>query len=309
MENKLKIVFVGMPDMALICLSNLIEAGFDIVGVVPPKKNHETYQYFKQFVEFKGLNFLDFDKSCNEESYIQKIKELSADIGVVCSYNYKLSTDFLKTTKMGYINSHPSMLPKYRGAAPYFHIINNGEEKSGITLHFMDKNFDTGDIIYQKEFDLLKNETMGSLFNRTNYLISDGLIEILKRIENGEKIKRLSQDKDGCYIDAPRVDGNFRINWNKNIDEIERLVRASNPFYNAFSFFRGVNLKVIKSSTIKKEHNLPFGSIALANEKEILISVKGGFISLEIFQLGTWGIMTPKEFYAMFNPKTGEVLL
>ena len=309
MDKKLKVIFVGMPDMALICLSNLIEAGFNIVGVVPPKKTHETYPYFKQFVEYRNLNFLDFDESCNEQSYIEKLKALNADIGVVCSYNYKLSADFLNTTKLGYINSHPSLLPKYRGAAPYFHVINNGEKTSGITLHFMDENFDTGDIIYQKEFDLMPNETMGTIFNRTNYMISDGLIEVLSRLEKGENVKRIPQDKESYFIDAPKVDGNFRIHWNQDIEKIERLIRATNPFYNAFSFFRGVNLKVIKTNIIKKEHNLPFGSIALANEKEILISAKGGFISLVILQVGGYGIMTPNDFYSIFNPKVGEVLL
>ena len=309
MDKKLKIVFVGMPDMALICLSNLIEANFNIVGVVPPKKNHETYPYFKQFVELRGLNFLDFDGSCNDKDCIEKISALNADIGVVCSYNYKLSADFLNTTKMGYINSHPSLLPKYRGPAPYFHIINNNEKKSGITLHFMDESFDTGDIIYQKEFEILPNETMGTLFNRTNYMISDGLIEVLSTLEKGEKLKTTPQDKDGYYVDAPKVDGNFRIRWSKTPKEIDCLIRASNPFYSAFSFFRGINLKIIKTNVLNKEHNLKFGTIALANENEILISAKGGFISLEIMQLGSYGLMTPSDFYSIFNPKVGEVLL
>lgn len=309
MDNKLKIIFVGMPDMALVCLTNLLEKKFNIVGVVPPKKTHETYSYFKQFVELRNLNLIDFESSCNEASCIEKIKALDADIGVVCSYNYKLSKEFLKTTKMGYINSHPSLLPNYRGAAPYFHIINNGEKKSGITLHFVDETFDTGDIICQKEFDLFPNETMGTLFNRTNFMISDGLIEILSKLENGEEINRIPQDKEGYYVDAPKVDGNFRIHWNKKIEELDCLIRASNPFYNAFAFFRGVNIKIIKAQIIKKEHNLHFGQVALANENEILIATRDGFLSLEVFQVGSWGIMTPKDFYYMFKPEVGEILV
>jgi len=155
----------------------------------------------------------------------------------------------------------------------------------------------------------MPNETMGTIFNRTNYMISDGLIEVLSHLEKGKELERIPQDKTGYYIDAPKVDGNFRIHWNQDIEKIERLIRATNPFYNTFSFFRGVNLKVIKANIIKKEHNLPFGSIALANEKEILISAKGGFISLVILQVGSYGIMTPNDFYSIFNPKVGEVLL
>ena len=308
-KEKLKIIFVGMPDMALICLSNLLEKDFNIVGVVPPKKNHETYEYFKQFVNFKNLNLIEYENTCNEDICIEKIKKLNADIGVVCSYNYKLSKEFLSTTKMGYINSHPSLLPHYRGAAPYFHIINNGEKESGITLHFMDETFDTGDIVYQNKFKLLPNETMGSLFNRTNYMISDGLIKILETIETGKELKRFPQDKEKKYIDAPKVDGNFKIRWKRSAEEIESLIRASNPFYNAFCFFRGVNMKIIKASAVKKNHNLNFGEIVICNDKEILIAAKDGFVSLEIFQIGTWGVMNPQDFCLVFNPKKGEVLL
>lgn len=307
-KEKLKIIFVGMPDMALVCLSRLLEEDFNIVGVVPPKKTHETYNYFKEFAKYRNLNLIEFENSCNEYDCIKQIEELKADIGVVCSYNYKLSKEFLATTKMGYINSHPSKLPHYRGAAPYFHVVKNGEKTSAITLHFMDENFDTGDIVYQKEFDLLPHETMGTIFNRTNFMIADGLVEILSNLEKGEDLIRTPQDKEGYYIDAPKVNGDFRIRWNSSVYEIERLIRACNPFYNAFSFFRGVNLKIIKASVIEKEHNLKFGQIALANKDNLIVAASGGYLSLEIVQIGTWGIFKPQEFYYTFSPKTGEIL-
>ena len=295
--------------MALVCLPNLIDAGFDIVGVVPPKKNHETYPYFKHFVGLKGLNLIEFENSCNEKECIEKLKALEADIGVVCSYNYKLSNDFIKTTKHGYINSHPSKLPDYRGAAPYFHIIKNGEKKSAITLHFVDETFDTGDIIYQKEFDLLPNETMGTLFNRTNFMLSDALIEVLNDLQTKGKIPRVPQEKEGCFKEAPKVDGNFKIRWhNSSVFEIENLINASNPFYNAFAFFRGVNMKIIKAKAYQKQHEYRFGEIIKTNEKELLIAARGGILSLEIFQLGTWGVFGAKEFYDIFSPKAGEIL-
>lgn len=307
-KEKLKIVFVGMPDMALVCLSRLLEENFNIVAVVPPKKTHETYNYFKEFVKYRNLNLIDFENSCNEYDCIKQIEKLNADIGVVCSYNYKLSKEFLATTKMGYINSHPSKLPHYRGAAPYFHVIKNGEKTSAITLHFMDENFDTGDIIYQKEFELMPHETMGTIFNRTNFMIADGLVEILSNLEKKEELIKIPQDKEGYYVDAPKVNGEFRIRWNSPAYEIERLIRACNPFYNAFSYFRGVNLKIIKASVIEKEHKLKFGQIALANKDNLIVAALDGFLSLEIIQIGTWGIFKPQEFYYTFSPKTGEIL-
>ena len=178
-NKKLKIIFVGIPDMALICLDNLLNNKFNIVGVVPPKKTHETYSFFKKFVAERGLNFIEYDNSPNDNDCIEKIKKLNADIGVICSYNYLLKKEFIATTRMGYINCHPSLLPDYRGAAPYFHVINNGEKISGVTLHFINEEFDKGDIAYQETFDITPFETMGTIFNRTNYMLSDGLVKVL----------------------------------------------------------------------------------------------------------------------------------
>lgn len=308
-NGKIKVVFVGIPDMAIVCLNNLLAAKFNIVGVVPPKKSHEAFSFFKQFVLDKGLNFIEFEKNPNDIDCLEKIRALDADIGVVCSYNNLLTREFLETTKMGYINSHPSLLPEYRGANPYFNIINNGEKKSGITLHFMDETFDTGDIIYQKEFELLSYETMGTLFNRTTYMISDALIEVLNEIQENGNIKRIPQEK-GNFNKAPKVDGNFRIRWKTStVFEIERLIRASNPFYNVLTDFRGVCLKVIKASAIEAKHNFELGKIIKADKKCLIVAAKEGALAVEVMQVGTWGYFTPKEFYCTFSPKIGEYLI
>ena len=310
MKSKLKIVFVGIPDMAIVCLSNLLEQNFDIAAVVPPEKSNDAYFLFKNFVKSKNLNLVDFIESPNEKSYIEKTKSYGADIGVCCSYNIKLNKEFLSTTRLGYINCHPSLLPQYRGAMPYFHIINNAEKISGITLHFMDENFDTGDIIYQEKFEILPWETMGILFNRTTYMLSDALIKILKEIENGKMPDRIPQKKDIKATKAPRVGGNFQISWGCEIEKIERLIRASNPFFGVWTTFRNTNLKILKAH-IKEKSNIDkkdFGRIDKADNKNFIICANGGKLSLDVFQLGTWGILTCDDFYNTFSPKDSEFL-
>ncbi len=309
MKEKLKIVFVGIPDMALVCLDNLLKKNFNIVCVVPPNKTHETYSYYKEFIDNKNLKLVDFENSPNEQKTIDEIKALDADIGVVCSYNKLLSKNFLSTTRLGFINCHPSMLPYYRGAAPYFHVINNGEQTSGITLHYMDEKFDTGDIVLSQSFELSPLETMGTLFNRTTYMLSDALVEVLSKIEQGIEIKRIPQDKNTTFVDAPRVSGNFKIRWNKNALELERLIRACNPFYNAFCSFRGVSLKIIKASFIESNKTYTPGSIIKATKDFLVVSAKTNLLSLEVFQVGTWGIFTPYDFYYTFTPSIGEILI
>ncbi len=309
-DKKLKIVFVGIPDMALICLNKLLENKFNISGVVPPKKNHETYPFFKKYVEELNLNFIEYENSPNDKDCLDKIKSLNADIGVICSYNYLLKKDFIETTKMGYINCHPSLLPDYRGAAPYFHIINNGEKVSGITLHFIDEEFDKGDIIYQEVFDMTPFETMGTIFNRSNYMLADALVKILNEIQNKGEIKRTPQPKENNFKQAPKVDGNFRIRWNTHsVFEIERLVRACNPFYNAFTTFRNTNFKIINARAVEYKHDLDFGRIFKANEKQLLVAGRCGLLDIKFLNLGTWGCFSPEEFYYMFTPKDDEYLI
>ena len=307
--DKLKIVFVGTPDMALVCLDGLTKKKFDIVAVVPPNKNHAMYSVFKNFTLEKRLNFIDFAQSPNEPQCIEKIKALNADIGVVCSYDFKLSPEFLKTTKMGYINCHPSLLPDYRGPMPYFHIINNKERMSGITLHLMDEDYDTGDIIYQKEFEILKNETIGTLFNRTNFMFLDALIKVLTDIQNGVRITKIPQNKTKKYKQAPVVCGYYKINWKNNVDDIDALIRACNPFYSAYCYFRGLDMKIIRAKTIMKNHEHECGIITKASEKELVVADFVGFVSVEVLQMASWGIFTPKDFYEIFTPTTQEYLI
>ena len=152
-KYKKRILFIGMPDMALVCLSKLAAKGINIVGVVPPAKDDPTNKIMIDTAQNLGFDIIDYNISLSDKGFLQRIKNLNADLGVVASFNKRLPKELLQLTKDGFINLHPSKLPDYRGANPYSHVIINGEEESAITLHFMDENFDTGDIISQYRFN------------------------------------------------------------------------------------------------------------------------------------------------------------
>ncbi|GBF23371.1 methionyl-tRNA formyltransferase, partial [Candidatus Gastranaerophilus sp. (ex Termes propinquus)] len=118
---KKKIVLVGMPDMASVCLNRLVAEGFQIVALVPPSRSNPSNALISNFAKSLGVEVFNFEKSPNDPDFIGLISALEADIGLICSYDKLLSKDFLATTKMGYINCHPSLLPHYRGANPYHH--------------------------------------------------------------------------------------------------------------------------------------------------------------------------------------------
>ena len=166
---KKRILFVGIPDMAYIGLDGLLMSGVNIVGVLGPKKDHNMYFDFKHFVQTRRLNYIDYDE-LDEAQLIEQIKKLEIDAAVVCSFNYKIPKVLLDSVKDGFINVHPSMLPKYRGGNPYSRVIMNGETETGVTIHFMDENFDTGDIIAQRAYHIHSKATMGTLFNELNVI-------------------------------------------------------------------------------------------------------------------------------------------
>ena len=200
---KKRILFVGIPDMAYIGLDGLLMAGVNIVGVLGPKKDHNMYYDFKSFAQSRRLNYIDYDE-LDEPQLIETIKKLDVDAAVVCSFNYKIPRALLNATKDGFINVHPSMLPKYRGGNPYSRVIMNGETETGVTIHFMDESFDTGDIIAQKAYHIHSKATMGTLFNELNVLGIELLLQVLQSYET-EPLQRIPQPK-GDFISGKSLD-------------------------------------------------------------------------------------------------------
>ncbi len=293
--------------MAVVCLNKLISSKLHIEAVLLPDKTNGSRENIRAIAECNNIKVLEYDKSPNEPGLIEKIKELNCDIGVVCSFNHKLSKDFLNTTKDGFINCHPSILPKYRGGNPYFHIIKNGDTMSGITLHFADENFDTGRIITQEVLPLMKKETMGMLFSRTNFMIAELLSKTLLKYKEAGEIPSVAQ-KEGEFEKAPNVPGEIYINWADNINNIERTIRAANPFYNALTNFRGGFIRIVAGDFKEERHNKTPGTIVKAKKDILQIAAGGGYYFPNVIQAGSWGIYSISEFIEKFNPNENEIL-
>lgn len=302
-----KILFIGQPDMAIVCLNKLVNSKLNIGAVILPDKTNISRENIRTIAINNNIEVLEYDKSPNEPELIEKARTLKCDIGIICSLNHKLSPELLNATKDGFINCHPSILPKYRGANPYFHIIKDGEKMSGITLHFADENFDTGRIIAQEIFPLTKKETMGMLFSRTNFMAADLLAKTLLKYKETGKIQSIPQ-KEGEFKKAPNVLGEIYINWTDNINNIERIIRAANPFYNALTNFRGGFIRIIAGDFKEEKHNKPFGKIVKAKKDLLQIAAGGGYYFPNVIQAGSWGIYSTSEFIEKFSPNEGEIL-
>ena len=282
--------------MAYIGLDGLLMAGVNIVGVLGPKKDHAMYYDFRNFVLSRRLNYIDYDE-LDEPQLIEKIRNLDVDAAVVCSFNYKIPKILLESTKDGFINVHPSMLPKYRGGNPY----------SGVTIHFMDESFDTGDIIAQKAYHIHSKATMGTLFNELNVLGIELLLQVLQAYEN-QPLPRIKQPV-GDFISGRGLDEReLFINYNKTAEEIERFVRALNPFILASTTFRGNMMKIMKVEVASDAFCVPHpaGTVAKIEDDKFFIATAKGLVVPTVMQFGSFFMGDSKDFIRIVNPKIGE---
>ena len=303
---KKRILFVGIPDMAYIGLDGLLMAGVNIVGVLGPKKDHNMYYDFKNFVYSRRLNYVDYDE-LDEPQLIEKIRALNVDAAVVCSFNYKIPRILLESTKDGFINVHPSMLPKYRGGNPYSRVIMNGETETGVTIHFMDEKFDTGDIIAQKPYHIHSKATMGTIFNELNVIGIELLLQVLRAYEN-QPLPRIKQP-NGDFISGKGLsEQELFINYNKTAEEIERFVRALNPFILASTTFRGNMMKIMKVEVASDAFCVPHpaGTVAKIEDDKFFIATSKGLIVPTVMQFGSFFMGDSKDFIRIVNPKIGE---
>ncbi len=305
-EFKKRILFVGIPDMAFICLEACFQEHVNIVGVMGPKPSHHMYSAFKDFVENKGLNFIEYT-DLKAPDFLQKIKDLNVDLAVVCSFNYKVPEELLNCVKDGFLNIHPSLLPEYRGANPYSRVILNNEKITGVTLHHMNNEFDRGDIVLQLTCPIEKYETMGSLFNKTNEMCVEMLIATLKEYEE-RQLPSIPQ-KQGDFITADTItDKETYINYNNSAEDTERQVRALNPFILATTFFRHNSVRVMKVEVVKKHYsdNIPNGTIVKIKDNNVIVKTAKDCIAIKVLQFGSYFAGDSADFIKHINPKEGE---
>lgn len=305
---KKRILFIGMPDFGSIALERLIKENFNIVGVIVPHKSDPSYNYMKSFALNLNANVIDYEETLKDNDFLNKLSNLDIDIAICCSYNKKIPKELLNIPKDGIINCHPSLLPLYRGANPYSAVIMNDEKETGITLHYMDENFDTGNIITQYTVPIESNETMGTLFNKLNYLSCEIIVKTLKKYEEIGKLDSTPQAK-GDYPYAPNINpakADNYINWEKyDAYSIERFIRALNPFIQAMSTYKGLSIRIHSAFVKNKKVKCKPGSICDINDY-LGIATKDGILYIKILQIGTYLICDAKEFIRRFNPQKGE---
>ncbi len=276
----MRIVFMGTPDFAKDSLEAIYKAGHEIIGVVTNSDKPQgrgmklSISPVKEFALQKELKIYQPEKVKNNVEFIEELKMLNPEVICVVAYGKILPKSILDIPKLGCINVHGSLLPKYRGAAPIQWAVLNGDKKTGITTMYMDEGMDTGDMILKEEVEIGDNETTGELWDRLSKIGGNLLVETLNRIENGTA-PREKQGED--FSLAPMLDKSMAmIDWeNQTAEEIKNLVRGLNPIMGAYTFLNGKKVK--------------FWKVDFPKEREIYAQ------SLDMFRNGTVIVSHPKD--------------
>lgn len=307
---KKRILFVGMPDTAYTTLFAVNKAGANVVGVVTPPKPHPTCIPFAKYAQKMGYKVFSPEKSINEDTLIDVISSLNVDLAIVTSYSQKFSEKLLSTARDGFVNVHPSLLPEYRGANPYSHVIINGEKYTGVSIHKMDKNFDTGNILIQNQLPIAANDTMGTIFNKLNRLSGELLIKLLQDYEVYGMQPGVEQSLLPAPVHiAPKIlpESSFsKIDWSESAENIERFIRGLNPFLAAFTTFKGITLKVYTADVLYKDVDAKPGTVC-ATGKTIDVVTGKGVLRLRSMQLGSFFVGDSGDFTERINVQVGDV--
>ncbi len=301
MKSNLRIVFMGTPEFATHSLRLLIESGYNVVGVItapdrPSGRGQKiNYSSVKEYAVEKGL-YLMQPTNLKDSDFIEELKTLKADIQVVVAFRM-LPEIIWNMPSIGTLNLHASLLPKYRGAAPINWAIINGENESGVTTFFIEKEIDTGNIILQEKVSIEKDDNAGQLHDK---LMDVGGKLVCKTIDKISKGTTDGTSQKGKATQAPKIfKKDCKINWTDSLEDIHNFIRGLSPYPTAWTFIdeeQKKNIKVFKSSIEKVSHSERVGKIFTDGKNELKVAVNGGYIHLHEIQLSGKKKMKTNDF-------------
>lgn len=292
----IKVVFMGSPDFSLPTLRALANA-YDVVGVVtqPDRASGRGRELkappVKTLALELGIPVMQPEKLRQPEA-MEQLRTWDPYLIVVAAFGQILRKDVLELPRFGCINVHASLLPRWRGAAPINAAILAGDEETGVTLMKMDVGLDTGPILSKRSIRITREDTAGSVFDKLSTLGADLLIETLPDYVSG-KIQPVPQPEEGMTYAPMMKKEEGQLNFTHDVHELERRIRAFNPWPGAFMDFDGTLLKVHRASV----------EVGIAEEGQRLVvgdqpavGARGGILLLQEVQPAGKKPMSGKSF-------------
>lgn len=289
MNSALRIVFAGTPDFAVSSLAALIEHNYNLVGVYtqpdrPAGRGQKlTPTPVKQLALEKQLPIFQ-PQNFKSEDTVLELSKLNADLMIVAAYGLLLPQSVLDTPRLGCINVHASLLPRWRGAAPIHRALLAGDVDTGITIMQMALGLDTGDMLYKKQTPILAKDTAGSLHDRLAALGADALIESLLLLEKGQLITEVQNNDDSNYA-AKLLKEEGRLNWSQSASTLERQVRGLNPWPVAYCLLDDKPLRIWQAEFSEEMTDSLPGTLIRIDKDALVIATGKGCLKLLNIQL------------------------
>jgi len=300
----MRLIFFGTSEFASLSLERIYQAGYDIRYVItaPEKQAGRGLKVkpspVKLLAEKFALKIFEPENPNTEDVY-QKLNLEKADICVLAAYGFIIKSQLLNLPQKGFVNIHPSLLPKYRGAAPIQRAIINGEKVTGVTTFFMNEQMDAGDIILQTKTDIGENETFYELQARLAQAGADLVIETLKLIEN-DNLQATPQDTTGVTLARKIKKEDCLINWDRSAIDIHNLIRGLSTEPGAYTCFRGKRVKVLKSMIASSFANNATSTSnpgqILSIKKNLFVAAQDGYLEMLSLQIEGSKVISGTDF-------------
>ncbi|MCS7222012.1 MAG: methionyl-tRNA formyltransferase [Anaerolineae bacterium] len=255
LSDRPRVIFMGTPEFAVPTLAALIDEGYDLVAVVtqpdrPAGRGRElTPSPVKKYALTHGLLVLQ-PETLRPPEVVAELASLRPDVIVVAAFGMILRPNVLAIPPKGCINVHASLLPRHRGASPIAAAILAGDLVTGVTIMLMDEGMDTGPILAQATMEIRPDDTAGTLGERLARQGADLLMATLPMWLAGE-LSPQPQPVEGATVCRPLSKEQGQIDWTRPAVEIERMVRAYQPWPSAFTFWQGQRLKILRSHAVE----------------------------------------------------------
>jgi len=311
-KSDFRIIFMGTPEFAVESLRALVEGGYNVAGVVTnPDKPAGRGRRIKEsavkaYARENGLKLLQ-PHNLKDDAFARDLQKLDPSLQVVVAFKI-LPVSIFEIPQYGTFNLHASLLPDYRGAAPINHAIINGEEKTGVTTFFLDRQVDTGQIIKQKETPIEPDDNAGSLHDKLMVAGSELVAETVEAIRTGRYSTTSQQELirgDEPPKKAPKIfKEDCKIKWCRPGQEVHNFIRGLSPYPAAWTELTNgdsLTMKIYRARPERKEHGHPCGSLHSDHKSYLKVATRDGYIYLDEVQQSGKKRMSVGEFLKGFR--------
>jgi len=305
----MKLIFMGTPQFAVPSLKRLLESKHIVQAVVtgPDKKRGRGWQFtatpVKKIARAACRPILQ-PLALSADPFIHQLDQYKPDLFVVVAFRI-LPRKVLNIPRLGAVNLHASLLPKYRGAAPINWAIIKGEKETGITIFQIRPQVDTGDILYQDKVAIDPRQTYGELYDRLAVKGADALVNVLDAMEQGRITPRPQEHAKASS--APKLTPDIgKIDWSRQAVDIKNLIHGLSPTPGAYTFYKNIRLKILRAKVSSENKTADPGTIVIREKHCLGIQTGDGILfPLEVQKAGKRALKV-SAFLNGFQGKVGD---